>query len=161
MRSARDDLLECAFCRDRLPSLVVEDGFTLIEVLVVLTIIALAAAIAAPRFDFLKGALMRRDAAGLLSDLKTLREDAMYSGTQTSLRLTRGGYLIEPARVARALWGGEAVSIDARPRWDGGESKDIVFFPDGSSTGGEVTLGDATRKIVFTVDPLTAYAEKQ
>jgi general secretion pathway protein H len=116
-------------------------GFTLLEMLVVLTIIALLAAAATPRLKLGGGQRLRSAAYALAVDLRLLRAQATRHGTATTLALATNGYLLIP--------GGRRVSLPADITIEFSRSsamlvtdatEEITFFADGSSAGGLVTL---------------------
>jgi general secretion pathway protein H len=114
-------------------------GFTLLELLLVLAIMGLLIAVAAPRFQAASTPSLATRAALLASSFRVARQRAVLSG--------------RPERVAIAApldsdeAEGEAPPSDA--------SAELVFFPDGSSTGGRILLEEERRLIALEVDPLT------
>lgn len=132
-------------------------GFTLLDTLLTLAILALGAALVAPRLNLIQGARSELDAAGVLADLKILRDDAMLKGVSTAFRATPGGYALEPARIFRRLRSGE-VTITVPRRWDGVGNAGVVFYPDGSSSGGSIALTSAEKIALIFVDPFDAHA---
>ena len=139
-------------------------GFTLVELLVVLVVIALIAALAAPRFRGpLTGAGLRRTADELTAALRGARSWSRDYGGPAALMLD-----LENRRFAR-------VTPDGRIDWLGSWPEDlhiaistaeeaiapdkrraqIVFFPDGTSLGGRITLVRGENRISITIDWLT------
>ncbi len=139
-------------------------GFTLVELLVVLVVIALIAALAAPRFSGpLTGGGLRRTADELTAALRGARAWSRGHGAPAALLLD-----LENRRFAR-------VAPEGRIHWLGSWPEDlhiaistaeesissdkrraqIVFFPDGTSLGGRITLARGENHISITVDWLT------
>ena len=133
-------------------------GFTLIELLVTLAVLGLALAlIAGYKPPWSRGLGLQATAAELAAGLRLARSEAILSdrpvlfdidlighryriGTGTPRRL--------PADLSLALLtiSGEALN---------GREGDIRFNPDGSSTGGRISLADGRRRIGVGVDWLT------
>ena len=110
-------------------------GFTLIELLVVLTLLALASAVVLPRFMSTAGPSARSQAAGVASVLRDARQKAIATAQPVVVP-------IDPSLItARGL--------------DGGSLREILFFPDGSSSGGRLTVELRQRQAVVDVDDLT------
>jgi general secretion pathway protein H len=136
-----------------------ERGFTLIELVVVLAILALATALVPP---LLSGG---RDRAEFKA---TVREIAAALRQTRSLAMTqdRSEALVVDVAHGVLRWGGSrgartvpkgirlVLLTTAGERMDG-EIGDIRFFPDGSSTGGHVTLVQGERRSDVFVDWLS------
>ena len=132
-------------------------GFTLIELVVVIALLALVAAIAVP-------------SASRLIDLSSPSDDV--ERLAAALRQARMAAIVEgrPRHVfidpAHRQWrhGKDVTTFDsiasittAVPpvgRRANGMSS-IVFLPDGSATGGRIALGDGHRRRIVTIDWLT------
>lgn len=96
-------------------------GFTLIEMLVVLALIALVAALALPRLGAAPSRAGQERVRTVMTILTDARSMAVASGRAQAL---------DPA-----LLGAGAHYIAAV-----GPSEHILFYPDGSSSGGKLTL---------------------
>lgn len=117
-------------------------GYTLFELLVVLVIIALVSAIVLPKLIVgQSGRELHRASAQLAGLLRESRQIAMQSGDSRTFVLKLddktasvkgGGKLVLP----------KSMEVDSRTAAPvSGESEaGVIFFPDGSSTGGEFTL---------------------
>jgi len=111
-------------------------GFTLIEMLVVLTIIGLVAAAAAVRLGGQpSGPARHRAVQTLRAAFAQARADASATGRSTAVRPET---LVPEARLAAPAFAAPA-----------GE---ILFYPDGSSSAGTVSVGGTA---VLEVDWLT------
>jgi general secretion pathway protein H len=133
-------------------------GFTLFEVLVVLAIVGLVTAVVTPGlFRGLAGTQARSVAYEVAAALRQARGEAVAQNTDVAVTfdLGRRAYAVERSRprpvpdgVAIELYAASVEQIDAAT---GG----IRFFPDGSATGGQVTIGDGQARYAVDVDWLT------
>jgi general secretion pathway protein H len=137
-----------------------EAGFTLIEVLVVIAILGLAAAILVARGPLRSPGLEARAAASEVA--QTLR-----LGRSRAIAADRPVAVVFDPRSHRLLLDG---AIQPKlPAWlpvtavmaDGTKPRLVVFgfSPDGSATGGTVALGLPSRRILVAVDWLTGRVE--
>ncbi len=114
-------------------------GFTLLEILVVLTIMALVALIVAPRFHATDGPSIRVAARAVAEQLRVLRASAIDHATIETVDLD--------AMRARIGFRG-TLSLD-------GDGK-LLFFPDGSATEARIVLAtEQGEKLPLIVDWLT------
>lgn len=105
-----------------------ERGFTLIEMLVVLTIVGLVAAVGAVTLQRHPGGLTRQRAAiQIRSAAEQAHQQALSAGRPTLLDLGK----ISATKGALTL---DAVQGDKKLQ--------LAFYPDGSSTGGTVLLDE-------------------
>ena len=133
-------------------------GFTLVELLVVLTIIALAMAAVPAIVAGLPSIRLRTAADDMVVTLRELHQQAIRRGQTTEL-------VLDPS--ARAY----RMSTDATPQRlpeivselafattavvPSGGNTSIRFFADGSATGGTVLLKNGERRAAIKVDWLT------
>ncbi len=134
------------------------DGFTLLEALVVLVVLALVSAIAWPRLTALSPRLTVQTAAvRLAAELRATRADAMRTGTTRSVTVDMG---------KRTFWSGDgrlrrlpvAAAVDVAGRnvqFSGPQRALFQFRPDGSSSGGKIALRMGRSTAVVTVDWMT------
>ena len=117
-----------------------EQGFTLLELLVVLTVVALLAGVALPQVR----TLLRPDID------RTTREVALAIRDQRSLAMRSGNAAVVTAAAIVPLLprGTEVVE-------DGLGNDGLLFFPNGTSTGGRVVLGAPDGRRAVNVDWLT------
>ncbi len=134
-------------------------GFSLLELLVVLAIIAAAMALVPPLISgFGESTELKGTARKLAAGLRSARNQAVMSQQDAQLTLdleerrfsvtgdSREYPLPEGARVK--LYTAQSEFLD--------ESRGSVrFFPDGSSTGGHITLSNAKVQYTVNVDWLT------
>ena len=140
-----------------------EAGFTLIEMLVVLAILAVTATFAAPLLSAgAEGVRLDMASRELVTALRVTRSAAITNNQQTTLMVDvdrrRFGSTVVPersfapnieAKLSFATGIGSATSV-------GG----FRFFPDGSSTGGDVTLSLQGKQAKLCVDWLTGTVRK-
>ena len=135
-----------------------EAGFTLLELMVVLAILSLTITAAAVSFGN-SGTTVRLQplAVRVAADLKLARAEAMTQSRPV-------GVAFDPKTNAYQVAGGRAVLLprsvafklvtpEAFRRLT--DSAQLVFFADGSSTGGELTLSDGRQSVTLLVDWLT------
>jgi general secretion pathway protein H len=133
-------------------------GFTLIELLVALAVLGLALTlIAGYKPPWSRGLGLRATAGELAAGLRLARSEAILKNRPVVFDLDLVGHLYRigdgtPRRVP-ADFSLELLTIsgEARDRRQG----DIRFNPDGTSTGGRISLDDGRRRIGVGVDWLT------
>ncbi len=134
-------------------------GFTLIELLVVLTIVGLLVAVAAPLIaSALPGAELSAAAQRLAAHLRQTRSEAIFSSRETALVLdvdTRSYHASGEERTHRLPGGVQLTFVAAESQRVAASAGAIRFYPDGSSTGGRITLADGKRERGVDVDWLT------
>jgi general secretion pathway protein H len=137
------------------------NGFTLIEMLVVLAIMGLVMAVALPDFGRLAPSLRQRAAAGdLAAALRDARGQAIRSNGETTLTLDVGSgtYALSYRPDTRQL--GRTFDLSMRTAAHeaaDGRAGSIRFFPDGSSTGGRISLSSGRSIHTVVVDWLTGH----
>ena len=144
-------------CRTK-PSVDRGGGFTLIELLVTLAVLGLALVlIAGYKPPWSRGLGLRATAAELAAGLRLARSEAIVNNRPVAFDLDLVGHRYRvgtrtprhlPADLSLELLtiSGEALN---------GREGDIRFNPDGSSTGGRISLADGRRRIGVGVDWLT------
>lgn len=134
-------------------------GFTLIELLVVVALLGLLMAVVPPMVS--RGfptVEMRGSARQLAAGLRQVRSEAVLRGTDRALfvDLEKRRYQIGGDVQAHPLPGWLHIElITAQSEAVDSEHGAIRFYPDGSSTGGRVTLRDEDNGYVVDVDWLT------
>ena len=133
-------------------------GFTLIELLVVFAILGLALVlIVGYRPPWSRGLGLHATAAELAAGLRLARSEASLRNRPVEFDLDAAGHRYRVGNAeAKQLPADLSIELltiagEARKAGDG----DIRFNPDGSSTGGRISLIDGQRKVAVGVDWLT------
>lgn len=133
-------------------------GYTLLEVLVVLAIVGLVLAAVPMLAGRRSGPEVRAAAVEIASAMRAARGDAIARFEPVAFRLDVDGRSYRIGRngpvhtLSRNL---ELALYTARSELAGETSGGIRFFPDGSATGGRVTLTQDGQRYVVAVDWLT------
>ena len=136
-----------------------KSGFTLVEMVVVLALAALLMLLVPPLFSKgLAGAGLKAASAQVAGGLRRARGQAIFRREEAPL------FVNVDERTLRIGGQGSSIALDDRLTLsmvtarsevvDAGEGI-IRFYPDGSSTGGRVTLARGDRQRVVDVDWLT------
>lgn len=133
-------------------------GFTLLEILLVLVVLAIGASLTLPALVRPSGTELRTATGSVVAGLRRARDAAVSGQRSTALsvdtqarRFAVSGELREhqlPQRVQLLLF-------TARSELEGDGRGRIRFFPDGSSTGGRVTLASGEQRYHVDVDWFT------
>jgi general secretion pathway protein H len=131
-------------------------GFTLIEVLVVLVILGLTAALVLARGPVRSAGMEARTAASEVAETLRLGRSVAIAGDRpAAVTLDVASHWLTLDGARRALLPA-SLPLAARMA-DGTEPRRAVFdfASDGSATGGTIALGTSARRILVTVDWLT------
>jgi general secretion pathway protein H len=136
-----------------------QHGFTLVEILAVLVVLAIAAGLASARLGARHGGEVLQAAAyELASRCRAARVGAIRRGSDQTLvidmatRLVTAGENVPPLRIA------ETISIFSETSATERRSRDVVgirFLPNGASTGGKVRLEAGRQAYEVRVNWLT------
>ena len=142
-------------------------GFTLLEVLLVLSIIGLAGVLLVPRLGSLDSrgfAVEVRQAANLLNHA---RRNAVVTGNPASVSFLpepaddESGY--RPPIFSAGVFSAQDIELEFRDSTGGEEAVleplIVTFFPEGGSTGGTLLLRRDDRAASIHVDPITGRME--
>jgi general secretion pathway protein H len=136
----------------------VEAGFTLLEMLVVLAILALTASFAGPLLSSGSDGLRLRTASSELAGaLRLTRSAAIARNTETTLMIDVDRRTFNSVVVSQRSFAPEIqakLTFASRIR-SGSSNGGFQFFPDGSSTGGDVMLMLRGSQAKLCVDWLT------
>ncbi|MBL4617448.1 MAG: prepilin-type N-terminal cleavage/methylation domain-containing protein [Robiginitomaculum sp.] len=130
-----------------------QSGYTLMELVVVMVIIALATAVIAPRLITNSPARSVKNSSVQLTALyKKGRIKALQTGVSQVVLLnttTKTAWLsdVEKIKLPANI---DINTITAEPE-SGNNLAGIRFFPDGTSTGGEITIASANTAYVISV----------
>jgi general secretion pathway protein H len=137
-------------------------GFSLIEMLAALAIVALAAALAMP-LALRPSDALRLDAAAqeLVAALRLTRAAAIVHNADAALTIDVARRTFEsPAVPARPLPADLAVKLKIAEPERAPSQGGFRFFPDGSSTGGDMVLALRGRETKICVDWLSGIARR-
>ncbi len=133
-------------------------GVSLLELLIVLTILALASAIVIPMLSGVSNAELRGAARQLASGLRLARSEAVSHRRETFLVVDLAGRRFKidrdpqehalPRNIELKLFTAQKDLVDEKVGA-------IRFYPDGGSNGGRITVGSGERKFEVDVDWLT------
>lgn len=134
-------------------------GFTLLEVLIVLVIGVLLVALTPPLLSGMSGSTELRGAARqLAAGLRHARNQAVTGQQEAILLLDLAGRRFAVSGDAREVALPHSIALHlytAQSELLDGEKGSIRFFPDGSSTGGAITVSGPKRAYRVNVDWLT------
>lgn len=134
-------------------------GFTLVELLVVLVVVGLIAALATPRFHrAMPGLRLETTSGELAAALRHSRAEAIRSNRDTALDVDLAARSFRPSDAVRATAIADGIAVEVVSAAGEAPADDVArirFFPDGTSTGGRITLAGGGRSVSVTVDWLT------
>ena len=140
----------------------IQRGFTLLEILLVVSLIALAGAVLIPNMTGLDSRSFSAQVRGASSLLNYARREAVVTGSPAKARL-----VIRQQEENTALpdlqlvgeWLAGDVGIRFRDSTDREieveDNLDITFYPEGGSTGGTLLLNQGDRLVAIDIDPFT------
>ena len=160
-------------------------GFTLLELLIVLVIMGMVAALVIPSLSSSQGAVLKAQAREVVAVLKYARRSAVVEGKQKTVVLSGGkeenaneentnqsrpkrtpGHWVSRGGIA-LQWNNTVSDNDEVNDYDDTNGNDannqaehkITFYPEGGSSGGELTLSYLEYKAKISVNPLTGKIE--
>jgi type II secretion system protein H len=130
-------------------------GFTLIELVVTLFILSLAATVVAPSVvTGVETLRARTEAAGIATFLRGAREQAVTHNRAYEVRVRSDEGVIE-LRAGDSVPATRRLATGVRVIADPPAARIITFLPQGLSTGARLRVEMAGRSYLVTVDPLT------
>lgn len=139
-----------------------KDGFTLVELLVVLAIFGLMLTLAVPLFQkAIPSASTRSATRELAAALREARSLAIYQNRETVITIDgeRRTYGLGDQGTTKRLG---KVTVAFAPNLEEEATPEVAavrFFPDGSSTGGEIRISSGGGQYRVVVDWLTGHVE--
>lgn len=134
-----------------------QDGFSLVELLVVLAILALVTsfALAAVRPGGQPG--LNGIAARIAGELRAARSAAIAANIDVGVQLDAQGRRLSfgASRPQLPLPAGIDAELSGARHRSAGDRSTILFFPDGSSSGGRLSVTQRGRRIVLAIDWLS------
>jgi general secretion pathway protein H len=133
-------------------------GFTLLEMLVVLMLMALIAAVTIPTFSGVSTTELKTAAREVAAGLRLARGQAIAQRTESVLELdvVARSFRVPPDPRVHALPSGIDLKLFTAQRDLSTDQVGAVrFYPDGGSNGGRITLAAGERKLDVDVDWLT------
>lgn len=138
-------------------------GFTLMEMMLVLALAVAALAIVVPNLSGSRtGAALKGAAQDVASALRYVRGRAITAGGDTEfvLDVESRTYRVSGREKTFVLPNELQITLDSAESEIRSEGVGAIrFFPDGSSTGGRVTLAAGNRKRIVDVNWLTGLVE--
>ncbi len=146
---------------------IINKGFTLLELLLVMAIVAMAVAIIVPRLNSSELTLLRAQAREVIAVLNYARRTAIIQGAPQIAVLYSYSEEEKPpkkigtwvSRGAHLQWHDEN-DKEVSKKTEGDETKilkyEITFYPEGGCSGGELTLSNEKNQIKITINPLTS-----
>ena len=126
-------------------------GFTLLEMLITVGIMVLITGLVFPDLVRpLQRMPLSEAHAALAANLRAARADAARAGRSMTVQAAQDGRSYG--------WAGRGTPLPEGIRLQG-EAPEIVFFADGSSSGGDWKLADARRTLEVSVDPATGVVD--
>ncbi len=134
-------------------------GFTLLELLIVITIVAFMATLVGVKLHGRERTDLESVARTLVTDLRYVRSRAMVNNidTEISFDVSANSYVSRQAKIDRSLPETMTVRLTVDQRDIDGSRGKIVFYPDGSSSGGEVHLSKDGRGMEVATTWLNGY----
>jgi len=138
-------------------------GFTLLEILLVMTLVALAALVVLPNVGELDARNFDVQARQAVALLNHARRTAVVNGTPASATLyeaaAESGDLPAPAPNSVGSWYGDGIELRYRDSTDQEvdieQQLELSFYPEGGSSGGTLLLAQGERETSIEVDPFT------
>ena len=134
-------------------------GFTLIEVLVVLGILILLMAIIPPLLpNVISSTKVKSATRDIAASLKLVRSRAINQQSEARLTLNvkdKSIYLGKQKKRLELPEGTELLLVTANTEQQSEDEGSILFYPDGSSTGGRIEVAYAQDRFMIDVNWLT------
>ena len=137
------------------------NGFTLMEMMIVMAIIAIASAVIIPRIGSSDGKLYRVQLNTLTATLNYNRRNAIIMNRPFAMTLFPAAGNEGQADNAQKVKKGDWASQGAKIQWHSGTQKirnkafTIKYFPQGGATGGTIRLQHGSYIALLIIDGIT------
>ncbi len=144
-----------------------QDGFTLLEVLLVLSIIALGSALLVPRLGDIGGRGFQMEVRSAASLLNHARRNAVVTGNPATIsfipELTEPDLDYHPPAFSAGVYRASDLEMHFKDSTGAltpvSAPLEITFFPEGGSTGGTLLLSQGDRSASISIDPVSGRME--
>jgi len=151
------------------PLLLRAGGFTLLELMLVMAIIAMAGFILVPGLGGLETRTFNARVREAHTLLNLARRSAVVSGQPSVARFSVAPDAVDQAPLLSSFsvgqWDGSGIALTFQDSADQEievqEVLDITFFPEGGSTGGSLLLADQDRLASIVINPFTGRVETE
>lgn len=133
-------------------------GFTLLELVVVLVILGLAAGLLVPRLTGSGGVAAKQQALATAGLLRAARAEAVSGARETLVLIDLDRHRLERTGTEASLAYDTGIAVTAEAAEVERRSARVLgirFFPNGGSTGGKLWIGDGPRRLLVSVGWLT------
>ena len=136
-------------------------GFTLLELLIVITIFAGASTLVGVNLVGRDSANLESIARTLMTDLRYVRSRALVGNIDTAISfdVANNTYTSRAAKIERSLPEALDMKLTVDRRDIDAQRGTILFYPDGSSSGGEIRLSRNGRVMQVTTSWLNGHVE--
>jgi general secretion pathway protein H len=136
-----------------------QSGYTLLELIVALVVAGLLIGLVPPLLNRgVSASTLRAEARGLAATLRSARSQAVNRQAETlvAVNTSKHLYKISNSGKVRHFSKGIAVkTVGARSEQTADHVQRFRFYPDGSTSGGQITLSGAKQKVVVDLNWLT------
>lgn len=136
-------------------------GFTLVEMLVALAIVGLAASVAVQFTGSGSGRRVGRITASLSAEIGLLRAQALRSGQTARLVFDSETGRFLSSRIGAAPISTAPLPVLVETGDASGTTSEIRFLPDGGASGGRIVIGSPRDQQVLSVSRLIARVRRQ
>lgn len=128
-----------------------QNGFTLLEMLLVVAIIGLAAMLIIPQVGMGQTAILRAQVREAVAILNYARRSAIIHGKPAIATFSTSA----TAQSTPNRWVSRGADLQWGETSKGETTHRITFYPEGGSSGGEFFIAQTDYKVKITVNPLT------
>lgn len=136
-------------------------GFTLLELMVVMVLMVMITSVVVPQFSkSMTSFQLRESTRETIAVLNRTRNVAISEAREATFTIDKDARVSRSTATTRAQpWPDQVeIEIDNYPGPDANETiRNIVFYPDDTSTGGHIVVSSSKRSYVIIVDWLTGH----